>query len=147
VRLTERHLVDDPPRPEQLLNAIGDTHDLVDDVLREVPEFASATTIIGTSGTILTVAAVEIGQRSFDADALHGMHLSRAAVEDVFRTLATETLADRKHNPGLPADRADVIVGGLCVLVALMRKWDAPHVTVSARNIMDGICAELRGSW
>jgi len=147
VRLTERHLVDDPPRPEQLLNAIGDTHDLVDDLLREVPEFASATNFIGTSGTILTVAAVEIGQRTFDADALHGMHLSRAAVEDVFRTLATETLADRKHNPGLPADRADVIVGGLCVLVALMRKWDAPHVTVSARNIMDGICAELRGSW
>ena len=147
VRLTERHLNNDPPRPEQLLNAIGDTHDLVDDVLREVPEFASATHLIGTSGTVLTVAAVEVGQRTFDPDALHGMQLTRAAVEDVFRTLATENLTDRKHNPGLPADRADVIVGGLCVLVALMRKWEAPHVTVSARNIMDGICAELRGSW
>jgi exopolyphosphatase/guanosine-5'-triphosphate,3'-diphosphate pyrophosphatase len=75
------------------------------------------------------------------------MNLSRAAVEDVFRTLATESLADRVHNPGLPRDRADVIVGGCCVLVALMRRWDAPHVTVSAQNILDGICAELRGSW
>ena len=61
----------------------------------------------------------------------------------MFRTLATETLADRRHNPGLPPDRADVIVGGLCILVAVLRRWDAPHVVVSARNIMDGVCAEL----
>ncbi len=147
VRLTERHLVSDPPRPEELVNAIGDTHDLVDDVLRDHPEFANARHFIGTAGTIVTVAAVEVGQPTFDPLALHGMNLSRAAVEDVFRTLATEPFADRVHNPGLPRDRADVIVGGLCVLVALMRRWDAPHVTVSAQNILDGICAELRGSW
>lgn len=147
VRLTERHLVSDPPRPEELLNAIGDTHDLVDDVLRDHPEFANAQHFIGTAGTIVTVAAVEVGQSKFDPTALHAMNLSRAAVEDVFRTLATESLADRVHNPGLPRDRADVIVGGCCVLVALMRRWDAPHVTVSAQNILDGICAELRGSW
>ena len=125
VRLTERHLRSDPPRPEELVNAIGDTHDLVDDILRDRPEFAGARHFIGTAGTIVTVAAVE----------------------DVFRTLATESLADRLHNPGLPRDRADVIVGGCCVLVALMRRWDAPHVTVSAQNILDGICAELRESW
>ncbi len=147
VRLTERHLVSDPPRPEELVNAIGDTHDLVDDVLRDHPEFANAQHFIGTAGTIVTVAAVEVGQSRFDPMALHGMNLSRAAVEDVFRTLATESLADRVHNPGLPRDRADVIVGGCCVLVALMRRWAAPHVTVSAQNILDGICAELRGSW
>ena len=147
VRLTERHLVSDPPRPEELVNAIGDTHDLVDDVLRDHPEFANAQHFIGTAGTIVSVAAVEVGQSKFDPTALHAMNLSRAAVEDVFRTLATESLADRVHNPGLPRDRADVIVGGCCVLVALMRRWDAPHVTVSAQNILDGICAELRGSW
>ncbi|MEY4360919.1 MAG: hypothetical protein RL391_225 [Actinomycetota bacterium] len=147
VRLTERHLASDPPRPEELVNAIGDTYDLLDDLIRDEPDLASAKQLIGTSGTIVTVAAVEVGQRTFDPSALHGMELTRAAVEDVFRTLATESLADRLHNPGLPHDRADVIVGGCCVLVALMRRWDAPHVTVSAHNILDGICAELLGSW
>lgn len=143
VRLTERHFTADPPRPEELTNAIGDTYDLVDDVIREIPDVVRATHFIGTAGTIVTTAAVEMGQRVFEPAALHGFELERAAVEDVFRTLATEPLADRVHNPGLPRDRADVIVGGLCVLVALMRRFDAPSITVSAHNLMDGVCAEL----
>jgi exopolyphosphatase/guanosine-5'-triphosphate,3'-diphosphate pyrophosphatase len=146
VRLTERHFTADPPRPEELTNAIGDTYDLVDDVIREIPDVVRATHFIGTAGTIVTTAAVEMGQRVFEPAALHGFDLERAAVEDVFRTLATEPLADRVHNPGLPRDRADVIVGGLCVLVALMRRFDAPSITVSAHNLMDGVCAELLGA-
>ncbi len=143
VRLTERHLHGDPPRPEELTNAIGDAYDLIDDALRDVPDMKLASRLIGSAGTIVTAAAVEVGQRVFDPAALHGFVLDREAVEDDFRTLATEAVADRVHNPGLPADRADVIVGGLCVLVAVMRRWDARDILVSAHNIMDGICAEL----
>ena len=146
VRLTERHFTSDPPRPEELTNAIGDVYDLVDDVIREIPSIVHAAHFIGIAGTVVTTAAVEVGQAVFDPTALHGMDLTRSAVEDVFRTLATEPLADRVHNPGLPRDRADVIVGGLCVLVALMRRFDAPHLTVSAHNLMDGVCAELLGA-
>ncbi len=143
VRLTERYLHGDPPRPEELTNAIGDAYDLVDDALREIPDLALVTQLVGTAGTIVTAAAVEIGQHTFDPAQLHGFRFERDAVEDVFRTLATEALTDRVHNPGLPADRADVIVGGLCVLVAIMRRWDARDILVSAHNIMDGVCAEL----
>jgi len=143
VRLTERHLLADPPRPEELTNAIGVAYDLIDDALRDVPDMKLASRLVGSAGTIVTAASVEVGQQEFDPSALHGFVLERAAVEDVFRTLATEPIADRVHNPGLPPDRADVIVGGLCVLVAVMRRWDARDILVSAHNIMDGICAEL----
>ena len=61
-----------------------------------------AATLVGTGGTITTIAAVEIGLAEYDRDALHRFVLTRAAAEDVFRTLATERLADRVHNPGLP---------------------------------------------
>ena len=91
----------------------------------------------------MTVAAIEIGQQVFNANELHGFILTRDAIEDVFRTLATESLVDRRHNPGLPPERADVIVGGCCVLVALMRSLDANELTVSTNNILDGVCAEL----
>lgn len=143
VRLTERHLEHDPPRPEELLNAIGDVQDLFDEMIRATPAVAGARQLIGTAGTIVTAAAVEIGMATFDASRVHGFRFERNAVEDVFRTLATEPLSDRVHNPGLPRERADVIVGGLCVLVGLLRRWDADEIVVSAHNIMDGICAEL----
>ncbi len=143
VRLTERHLEHDPPRPEELLNAIGDVQDLFDDMIRSIPAMAGARQLIGVAGTIVTSAAVEIGLATFDASRVHGFRFERNAVEDVFRTLATEPLNDRVHNPGLPRERADVIVGGLCVLVGLLRRWDADEIIVSSRNIMDGICAEL----
>lgn len=143
VRLTERHLEHDPPRPEELLNAIGDVQDLFDDMVRSIPAIAGARQLIGVAGTIVTAAAVEIGMTTFESARVHGFRFERGAVEDVFRTLATEPLADRVHNPGLPRERADVIVGGLCVLVGLLRRWDADEIVVSSRNILDGMCAEL----
>lgn len=143
VRLTERHLEHDPPRPEELLNAIGDVQDLFDDMVRSIPAMAGARQLIGVAGTIVTAAAVEIGMTTFESARVHGFRFERGAVEDVFRTLATEPLADRVHNPGLPRERADVIVGGLCVLVGLLRRWDADEIVVSSRNILDGMCAEL----
>lgn len=141
VRLTDRHLRTDPPRPEDLTNAIGDATDLIDDLVRQVPALAGRRQVIGVAGTIDTIAAVEIGE--INPSARHGFVLTRAAVEDVFRTLATEPLRDRVHNPGLPAERADIIVGGCCVLVAAFRRLQLEALTVSTRNILDGLCAEL----
>jgi hypothetical protein len=91
------------------------------------------------AGSIVTIASVEIGLQEFDATALHGARMTRENVEEVFRTLATETLADRKFNPGLPADRADVIVGGCCVLVGVMRKLRVSEIMVSVNNLLDGL--------
>ena len=146
VSLTESELHGDPPRPEELSNAVGAVADAVADALRSWPVDPSTATLVGVAGTIVTTAAVEIGLASFDADRLHGFTLTRAAAEDVFRTLATERLADRVHNPGLPADRADVIVGGLCALVAVMRTLRAPDLLVSVHNLLDGAVAELAES-
>jgi exopolyphosphatase / guanosine-5'-triphosphate,3'-diphosphate pyrophosphatase len=72
------------------------------------------------------------------------MRLTRNAAEDVFRTLATEPLADRVFNPGLPRDRADIIVGGCCLLVAVMRRLQIPELIVSQHNLLDGIVDDLR---
>lgn len=140
VRLTEVYLHSDPPLPEELVNAIADVQDLVADACREVPAFARASRIIGCSGTIRTIAAVELGTSKVP----NGFVLSRTAAEEVFRTLATESLADRVHNPGLPPRRADIIVAGCCILVGILRTLEIDSVVVSAGNILDGICRELR---
>jgi exopolyphosphatase/guanosine-5'-triphosphate,3'-diphosphate pyrophosphatase len=145
VVLTESHLAHDPPRPEELTNAIGFVTDFMDDLIRDHPEVMNATRVVGVAGSIVTIAAVEIGLQEFDASALHGVRMTRENVEEVFRTLATETLADRKFNPGLPADRADVIVGGCCVLVGVMRKLRIPEIMVSVNNLLDGLVRDELG--
>jgi exopolyphosphatase/guanosine-5'-triphosphate,3'-diphosphate pyrophosphatase len=143
VRLTEKHLASDPPAAEELSNAIAEAADWFDDLIREVPAAQSARLVVGLAGTITTVAAVEIGLVEWDRAAIHHFRLTRAAAEDVFRTLATEPFADRVHNPGLERERADVIVGGCCILVALMRTLGIDELLVSEADILDGLIASL----
>ncbi|MEY2741595.1 MAG: hypothetical protein RL283_1697 [Actinomycetota bacterium] len=150
VSVTESHLAHDPPRPEELTNAIAEVGDAVTDLAAVRAGDAAwdalraPARVIGVAGTIVTAAAVELGLREWDAGRLHGFVLGRAAAEDVFRTLATEPLADRVHNPGLPRERADVIVGGCCVLVAIMRRLALDGIIVSTRSLLDGLAAEAR---
>jgi exopolyphosphatase/guanosine-5'-triphosphate,3'-diphosphate pyrophosphatase len=145
VRLTERWLHGDPPRPEELSQALSVVHDHLDDVQRDVPAVNDAARLVGLAGTVTTVAAVEIGLRTYDRDRIHHFVLSRAAVEDVFRTLATENRADRIFNPGLEEARADVIVGGCIILVAIMRHFDFEECLVSEADILDGLAMTLQG--
>jgi exopolyphosphatase/guanosine-5'-triphosphate,3'-diphosphate pyrophosphatase len=139
VRLTEAWLHSDPPAPEELSQAISVVQAYLDDVDRELPSAGVARTLIGTAGTVTTVAAVEIGLAEYDPEVLHHFRLTREAAEDVFRTLATEPAADRRHNPGLEAARVDVIVGGAAVLVAVMRHWGFEEMIVSEADILDGL--------
>ena len=139
VRLTELYVEHDPPRPEELHACISVTEEYLKDVLRELPAAAGARTVVGLAGTVTTAAAVEQGLQEYDRDKVHGFRLTHAAAEDVFRTLATEARADRIHNPGLEEARADVIVGGLCVLVAIYRYLELDEILVSEADILDGL--------
>ncbi|MBX3284511.1 MAG: Ppx/GppA family phosphatase [Actinobacteria bacterium] len=143
VRLTERFFQTDPPAPEDLSAAISYVDTWLDDVVRELPGATEARTVVGLAGTVSTVAAVEQGLATYDRDAIHHFVLTKDAAEDVFRTLATERLADRIHNPGLERARADVIVGGCCALVAIYRRLALEEVLVSEADILDGLALSL----
>ena len=95
-------------------------------------------------GTITTIAAVEIGLAEYDRDALHRFVLTRAAAEDVFRTLADRARSPTAcTTPGCARDRADIIVGGCCVLLAVMRRLELKECVVSETDLLDGIADEL----
>jgi exopolyphosphatase / guanosine-5'-triphosphate,3'-diphosphate pyrophosphatase len=143
VRMTEKFLEHDPPQPEELTTCISFIDAHLEDVAREIPAVADARTLVGLAGTITTVAAVEIGLAVYDRDRIHHFHLTRDAAEDVFRTLATEPYDRRIHNPGLEKARADVIVGGCCVLVALFRRFGFDEMIVSEADILDGLALSL----
>ncbi len=141
--LADTFLHADPPRPEELSSALSVAQLHLDDLVRELPAVRDATTFLGLGGTFTTMAAVEQGMATYDPARINGFVLTRAAAEDVFRTLVTEAADDRRHNPGLPASRVRTIVGGACVVVAVMRYFDLPRVVISERDLLDGIVAEL----
>ncbi len=144
VRLTEKFLLHDPPPADELSACLSVVQTYLDDVARDLPAVLAAKTFVGLAGTVSTVAAVELGLADYDRDAIHHLELSHAAVEDVFRTLATETRAQRLANPGMEEARADVIVGGCCILVKLMRQFGLATCLVSEADILDGLVASIR---
>lgn len=143
VRLTERFISADPPPPEDLTAAISFTDAWLDDLFRLLPRWSEARTVVGLAGTVSTVTAVEIGLPTYDRDRIHGFRLTKDAAEDVFRTLATEAREDRLHNPGLEEERADVIVGGCCALVAIYRRLALDEMLVSEADILDGLARSV----
>jgi exopolyphosphatase/guanosine-5'-triphosphate,3'-diphosphate pyrophosphatase len=143
VRITEQYLHSDPPAPEELSAAVSVVRDQVAEVVRAIPEVRTAKTLVGLAGTVTTVAAIELGIPAYDGDAIHHFRLSRAAAEDVFRTLALEPASQRRHNPGLEEARVDVIVGGTLVLVTILRVLGLDEVLVSETDILDGLVRSL----
>ncbi len=145
LRVVDQFLASDPPHPAELSAALSVVELHLTDVLRELPAVASLLAgnglVVGVGGTITTTAAVEIGLQVWDPTAVHGLELERPAVEDVFRTLATESAEDRAFNPGLPAERVGAIVGGLCILAEVMRTFGLASITTSVSDLLDGVLA------
>lgn len=141
-RFTTAYIVTDPPEPEDLSAALSVAELHVIDAKRELANLsvvAEEGPVIGLGGTITTVAAVDLGLAEYDSTQVNGYVLTREAVEDTFRALATESRVDRAHNPGLELERVDVIVGGLCVLVETMRQLNISEIVVSEFDLLDGV--------
>jgi exopolyphosphatase/guanosine-5'-triphosphate,3'-diphosphate pyrophosphatase len=145
VRITEKFLHSDPPAPEELSQAFDVVRGHLDDVARVIPSVAEVRRFVGLAGTVTTMAAVELGLADYDRDRIHHFVLTRAAAEDVFRTLATESRRRRLFNPGLEEARADVIVGGAIIVTAIMRYFELSECLVSEADILDGLVLSLRG--
>jgi exopolyphosphatase/guanosine-5'-triphosphate,3'-diphosphate pyrophosphatase len=145
VRITEKFLHSDPPAPEELSQAFDVVRGHLDDVAMVIPSVSEVRRFVGLAGTVTTMAAVELGLADYDRDRIHHFLLARAAAEDVFRTLATESRRRRLFNPGLEEARADVIVGGAIIVCAIMRYFEFSECLVSEADILDGLVLTLRG--
>jgi exopolyphosphatase/guanosine-5'-triphosphate,3'-diphosphate pyrophosphatase len=119
----------DPPAPIDLTNAIGLVTDHLDDLVRELPSTLAVEQVVLDAPVARAIAAVEVG-----GPPPLPFALDREAAEDVFRTVATEPLADRRLNPGLPADQVQDVVAGACAVVALMRHLQLQTVLIAGEQ-------------
>ena len=138
VRLTERHLVDDPPTTAQVTAAEGDIDAALAQVRAEVP-VADARTAVGLAGSVTTVAALALGLPTYDRDRIHLTRLARADVEKVTGDLLAMTRAERAALPVMHPGRVDVIGAGALILRTVVERLDLTEVLVSEADILDGI--------
>jgi exopolyphosphatase/guanosine-5'-triphosphate,3'-diphosphate pyrophosphatase len=140
---TELYLPSDPPLPEDLSNLFGVMHSHIEDALREAPSIAQAGHLVAVGGTACVIGAVERGVDWGTGDATSGLVLTRDEIESVFRMLAFDTVEDRAQNPGLPADRAEVVVAGCVLLLSVMRRFGFADVVISEHDLLDALVTEL----
>lgn len=144
VRMSERFLrASDPPSPV----AVGRMESFIVSRLKPVMETLLHDTdvalAVGLAGTVTTVSGINQGLREYDTERIHHSRLTRAEVEDTFRRLASVAIEERKEAMGLEPGRADVIVGGMAVLRAIMDLAGQSDILVSEKDILDGLILDL----
>jgi exopolyphosphatase/guanosine-5'-triphosphate,3'-diphosphate pyrophosphatase len=144
VRMTERHLHDDPPTPEQIAAVVADLHAALDTASQHVPIDTGAT-LVGVAGTVTTIAAIALGLDHYDPDAIHGSRITSRQVAEVTSRLLAMTHAERAALPVMHPGRVDVIGAGALVLGTLVERCGADAVVASEHDILDGIALSLAG--
>ncbi|MGY1723099.1 Ppx/GppA phosphatase family protein [Blastococcus sp. SYSU DS0533] len=145
VRLTERHLHDDPPTAEQIARTERDIRAALARVTEEVP-VGKAASLVGLAGSVTTVAALALGLPAYDSVAIHGSRIPVADVRRVSGHLLAATRARRAAEPVMHPGRVDVIGAGALILRVLMDEFGLAEVSVSEHDILDGIALRLARS-
>lgn len=121
----------DPPTAADLTNALGLVHDHLDDLIIRTPSIVAVPAVVLSGPHALAMARVEIGTDDVPA----AYELTRADADEVFRTLAVETVAERRHNPGLPAEHVESIIASCCVILAIMRRLELRALRIVAGTV------------
>jgi exopolyphosphatase/guanosine-5'-triphosphate,3'-diphosphate pyrophosphatase len=140
VRLTERHLANDPPTEAEVEAATADIDAALDGC--DVDPRAAAA-VIGVAGTVTTTAAMVLDLASYDRTILHHSVIACAAVQGVTRRLLTMSVEERRALPFMHPGRADVIGAGALILDRILRRTDVASMLVSEADILDGIAWSL----
>jgi exopolyphosphatase/guanosine-5'-triphosphate,3'-diphosphate pyrophosphatase len=143
VRITERHLIGDPPTQNQAAAAAADVDAAFDSLDRAGPTLSRVAAVIGVAGSITTIAAQVLLRSGGDPSRVHHARLSIGDVIDTCTALVAASVEERRALPYMPAGRADVIGGGAVILERLLPRL-APtlgldRLVVSEHDILDGL--------
>ncbi len=138
VRLTERHLHDDPPSAAQVQAAERDVRTAIATARGDVPLDADVP-VVGVAGTVTTVAAMALGLARYESALVHGAVVSADAVRETTQRLLAMTRDQRAAVAVIHPGRVDVITAGALILRTLLDAIGAVGLTASEHDILDGI--------
>jgi exopolyphosphatase/guanosine-5'-triphosphate,3'-diphosphate pyrophosphatase len=95
--------------------------------------------IIGTSGTVTTVAASHLGLRRYDRTKVDGLEMTTDEIDTVIRDYLSLGPEGRRTDPRIGRDRHTLIMSGAAILQALMRIWPTDRLSVADRGLREGL--------
>ena len=137
VNLTEKFIGSDKPELDNLYNMKIFIRDKIKYVIERIRK-NKYSSIIGLGGTITTVAAIDLKLVKYDRDKIHYHILSLKTINQIYANLCDLNLEERKDVVGLEPERADIIIGGMSILLEIMES-SGGKIIVSENDILDGI--------
>ena len=124
---------------------------MVEDVLPRVTAFAAKANganngeiyLLGTSGTVTTLAGIHLDLPRYDRRRVDGIWLSRDEVTNVVGKLCASSYQERVSNPCIGAQRADLVLAGCAILEAIRRIFPCERLRVADRSLREGMLVEL----
>jgi exopolyphosphatase / guanosine-5'-triphosphate,3'-diphosphate pyrophosphatase len=141
VRLLEQLHPADPPTPEDWARCRETLHRVFEREIVPAIEPARRALkhrtlqLVGTSGTVSILASLAQGLTGFQRDRIEAARLTRAYIRGERERLWSLPLDQRKVLPGLPPERADVILTGVAIYEAVMDEFHGPDLRVSTRGL------------
>ncbi len=99
--------------------------------------------MLGTSGTVTTLAGVHLGLARYDRQRVDGVHLDFESIRNVSATLAGMDYETRAASPCIGRERADLVVAGCAILGAICALWPVGRLRVADRGVREGILMGL----
>jgi exopolyphosphatase/guanosine-5'-triphosphate,3'-diphosphate pyrophosphatase len=135
--------------------------DMVADVLEQLADFEgrgrladiwhpARTHLLGTSGTVTTIAGVHLKLPRYDRRKVDGIWLTDGQIDSVIDMLVSMDYEARARNPCIGKERADLVLAGCAILQAIRLTWPSPRLRVADRGLREGILTELMhsaGEW
>ena len=147
VRLAERHAGPGPrehgyegmlAESTERLTAFMDRQSDIDDL--------SNVQIIGTSGTVTTLAAVQLGLARYDRNVVDGCIINSDNIIELINNLRGKSRDELAENPCIGKQRADLVLSGCAVLEAIYRRWPVSQISVADRGLREGLLIRMMRS-
>jgi exopolyphosphatase/guanosine-5'-triphosphate,3'-diphosphate pyrophosphatase len=99
--------------------------------------------MLGTSGTVTTLAGVHLGLPRYDRRKVDGTWMSAGEVNEMMTVVTGMDYAARVANPCIGRERADLVLAGCAILEAIRRRWPCERLRVADRGLREGILVEM----
>src|SRR5258708_31913931 len=124
---------------------------MVDEVSGQIAPFARehgsdglrGVHMLGTSGTVTTIAGVHLNLKRYDRNRVDGCWMSDDEIDAVLEKLLNMTYDERVASPCIGPERADLVLAGCAILEAIRRAFPCPRLRVADRGLREGMLVQM----